>query len=235
MKVDFIETENYTTVLEAIQNLKRLPMDAPRIGLAFGNYGLGKTSALERIAAQDDSILLMRAGQTWSKRSALDILCTEFGLDTKGHSPKLFERVRDHLLREEVTIVVDEVDTILKGPKVEVLEMFRDLHDETGTVVFFIGMEEANAKFKRHRHYYSRIVQKVKFKPIGINDIEKFCQLCEVKIDADLLHYLSKQWPNLREIRVMLLRLEEYCEMNGFVEVDLKTFKGSGVENGIKG
>ena len=235
MKQEFIHTENYSKVLEAVQNLQQLPIDAPRLGLAFGNFGLGKTSSLEKIAAQDDTVVLLRAGQTWSKRSALEILCTEFGVDTKGHSPKLYERVRDVLLREEHVLIVDEIDTLLKAEKMPVLEMFRDLHDETGTVIFFIGMEEANAKFKRHRHYYSRIVQLVKFLPIGINDIEKFCALSELKISADVIQYLSRQWANLRQIRVMLLRLEDYCEMNGYESVDLATFKKSGVENGIKG
>ena len=68
----------------------------------------------------------------------------------------------------------DKLKFSMKSDKNEVLEMFRDLHDETGVIVFFVGMEEANAKFKKHGHYYSRIVNFVKFEPIGKEDIKKF-------------------------------------------------------------
>lgn len=46
------------TSLVEFANLKNLPETAPRMGLAFGDFGLGKTVGLERIAAQENAILL---------------------------------------------------------------------------------------------------------------------------------------------------------------------------------
>lgn len=232
MKEAFVTTENYSRLKEAVSNLQNLPETAPRMGLGFGNFGLGKTFSLEKIALEEGAILL-RAGQTWSKRSLLDILCVELGLDTRGHSPKLFERVRDAFVAEPRILIIDEVDALLKSDKHGVLELVRDLHDETPIIVFFVGMEEANAKFKRHRHYYSRIVELVQFLPTGRGDIERFCELSEVKITPDLVSYFTEKYPNLRQIKVMLLRLENFCAINGYAEVDLKLFKQSGAEHGI--
>jgi len=232
MQEKFIETKNYIKLVEAFSNLDSLPATAPRMGLGFGNFGLGKTFSLENIAARENAILL-RAAQTWSKSSLLSKLCIELGLDSTGHSPAKYERVLESLLSEPRIIIIDEVDALLKSDKTSVLEMLRDLHDETQIILFFIGMEEANAKFKRHRHYYSRIVELVVFDQINKLDIEKFCGLSEVEIENDLINFFVKRYPNLRQIKVMLLRLENYCAMNSISRVDLKEFKSSGVEHGI--
>lgn len=232
MREEFVETQNYTKLMEAFSNLKALPVTAPRMGLGFGNFGLGKTVGLERIAAKENAILL-RAAQTWTKTSLLAKLCNELGLDTKGHSAQMHERVKESFLIEPRIVIIDEVDALLKAEKTPVLELLRDLHDETQIIVFFIGMEEANAKFKRHRHYYSRIVELIKFEAIALEDVKKFCVLSDVVIEEDLIGFFAKRYPNLRQIKVMLLRLENWCEMNGIESVGLQIFKSSGVEHGL--
>lgn len=229
MKEEFLQTQNYIKLYEAFQGLKELPMSAPKIGLGFGNYGLGKTMSLERITVQEDALLL-RAVQTWTKSSVLREICNELNLDSSGQSSALYRRVVESLLAEPQIVIVDEVDAILKSTKNDVLEMFRDIHDETGVIVFFIGMEEAHAKFKRHRHYYSRIVEFVEFRPIAKDDIAKFCKLSDVLIEDDLIDYFYAKHPNLRNIRVLLIRLEKYCELNGFDSADVKVFKNSGAD-----
>lgn len=231
MKEEFLQTQNYIKLREAFQGLKELPSSAPKMGLGYGNYGLGKTVSLEKITAEEDA-LLFRAVQTWTKSSVLREICTELNLDSQGQASYLYKRVIESLINEPRIIIVDEVDAILKSTKNEVLELFRDIHDETGVIVFFIGMEEANAKFKKHRHYYSRVVELVEFKPIGKEDIKKFCELSDIEICDDLIEYFYSKHPNLRNIRVLLIRLEKYCELNGYEKADLKIFKQSGVEHG---
>ncbi|MCG3658628.1 AAA family ATPase [Aliarcobacter butzleri] len=231
MQEKFLHTQNYIKLEEAFQGLKELPISAPKMGLGYGNYGLGKTISLEKITAKEDA-LLFRAVQTWTKTSVLREICTELNLDTQGQASYLYKRVIESLISEPRILIVDEVDAILKSTKNEVLELFRDIHDETGIIVFFIGMEESNAKFKKHRHYYSRIVALVEFKPIIKEDIKKFCELSDVKIEDDLIDFFYAKYPNLRNIRVLLIRLEKYCELNNYESVDLKTFRESGVEHG---
>ncbi|WP_455756505.1 AAA family ATPase [Sulfurimonas sp.] len=233
MREEFIATTNYSNLYEAMQSLKNLPRTAPKMGLGYGHFGLGKTFSLEKLAAQENAILL-RAAQTWSKTSVLTELCEELGLDTTGHSPVKYRRVLESLIANSKIIIVDEVDALLRSTKFEVLEMFRDFHDETGIVLFFTGMEEANRKLKKHKHFYSRIVEFVEFHAIHKADIEAFCKLSDVQIKNDLIDYFHKRFPNLRQIKVMLLRLEKYCLTNDVEEVDLRTFKASGAEYGDK-
>ena len=71
------------------------------------------------------------------------------------------------------------------------------------------------------------------FEQIEQSDVEKFCKLSSVKIEPDLIQFFVKKYPNLRQIKVMLLRLENFCDMNEIESVNLAIFKSSGVEHGI--
>lgn len=227
MTEEFIRTKNYIKLFEAIQSLKGLPDSAPKMGIGFGRFGLGKTFGLERIAAEENAVLL-RCVQTWTKSSVLTELCEELGLDTMGTSSTKYRRVVESLLGNSRIIIVDEIDTLLRSSKYEVLEMFRDLHDETRSVVFFVGMEEANAKMKKHKHFYSRIVEFVPFQPISKEDIQAFCRLSKIKITDDLIEYFLNKHPNLRQIKVILIQIEKHCDLNDIDECTLKTFQESG-------
>ncbi len=230
MKEKFIETQNYIRLSEAIARLKELPVTADRMGLAYGNFGLGKTMSLERVTFKEGA-LLIRADQTWSVNSTLKKLCFELGLDTIGRASVLMERVKEALLLEPRIIIIDEIDTLLRGDKFSVFELFRDIHDETRNIIFFVGMEESLAKIKKHRHYHSRLTELVKFEPIGLEDIKKFCELSEVKIKDDLLGYFAKRYKNLRQIKVFILRLEAWADLNDIDEIGLAEFKASGAEH----
>ncbi len=143
----------------------------------------------------------------------------------------MFERCVEELRRERRILIVDEIDALLRSNKYEVLELLRDIHDETGIVLFLAGMEEANAKLKKHRHYHSRIVEFVEFKQIGKEDIAKFCELSDkVLIEPCLIEYFASKYPNLRQIRVLLIRLEAMATRQNLKSCDKKTFEALGVE-----
>ncbi len=229
MQVKFIETRNYIKLQEAMSRLEALPITADRMGIAYGNFGLGKTVSLERIVATKDALLL-RSDQTWTVNSSLRKLCYELGLDTVGRSSSLFERIIESLLIDPKIVIIDEIDTLLRGSRYEVFELFRDIHDKTKNIIFFIGMEQSLAKIKRHQHYFSRLTEIVKFEPIGVDDIKKFCLLSEVKIKDDLISYFAKRYQNLRQIKVFILRLEEFAQINDIEEIGLQEFRAAGVE-----
>lgn len=231
MKEKFIETENYIAIDDLMTRLIELQEMGQDIcmGLVYGDYGLGKTFSLERLSAKTNAILL-RTDQTWTVASVLRILAEEMGLDSRGKSSDLMERIVWHMIREPKPIIIDEIDTLLPAKKFEVMEMFRDIHDKAHHALLFVGMQGCEARLKLHPHFYSRIVGKVKFKAVSLEDIKKFCQQSEVRIDDDLMLFFHKKYPNLRRIKVFLLRIENWVEMNEVESMSLKLFKDSGVE-----
>jgi len=231
MKEAFIKTENYNTLNEAVSNLLALPPSAPRICLGYGSFGQGKTMSLDRIAAQHRT-LIFRAGQTWTKSSFLGDLCDTLGLDRQGTSSTLYARAMNDLRGNPRLIIIDEIDTLLRSTRYEVLETVRDLHDEAYVPILFVGMEESDAKFKKHKHYYSRIVEFVKFKSTGLEDIKQFCSLSDIEVEDDLVKYFTTKYGNLRQIKVLILRLEGAAKVNDIKSCGLKQFKQLELEHG---
>lgn len=231
MKETFIETGNYIKLNEAFTRLKNLPVTSPKMGLGYGIFGLGKTFSLEKVAVKYNAVLL-RALHTWRPKSMLERLCEEMGLDKSGTSSQLYSRLVEDLRSKRRTIIIDEVDALLPSRNFEMLEILRDIHDETGVIIFFVGMEESNAKMKRHRHFYSRIFEFVKFKPVVFEDVEKYCKTYSdnVDISADLIEFFASTYPNLRQIRKLLTDLETVAKRQGFKVCDLEQFKALEIE-----
>ena len=128
------------------------------------------------------------------------LLREELAIDTKGKASDVMDRIVAEMLRRPRVVIVDEIDTLLPAGKFSVLELFRDIHDQTKNVFLMVGMESCDARLKAHQHFYSRIVGKAKFQKIPKSDIEKFVEQCDVKIDSDLVDYFHSRFPNLRVI-----------------------------------
>lgn len=227
----FIETENYIKILECVNRVMGLPFSSHKIVLIYGKYGLGKTIGFERIAAQKNAVFL-RALATWRQRPFLLELCMELGLDTTGGASALFLRVVEELRRDPRPIIIDEIDELLVGSKRDVLEVVRDIHDKVQSVaIFLVGMQSANAKLKRHEHYYDRIIEKIELKQTAAADIKKFCELSDVKIEPDLVAYLAQKYPRLRKLKSLIINLEKLTKLNNLNSCDLETFLDLGVED----
>ncbi|WP_041963427.1 AAA family ATPase [Sulfurospirillum cavolei] len=233
MKESFIETSNYTKIAEAFTRLKDLPVTSPKMGLGYGLFGLGKTFGLEKITVKYNAVLL-RALHTWRPKSMLERLCEEMGLDRSGTSAQLYVRLIEEIRTstQKRPIIIDEVDALLSAKNFEMLEILRDIHDETGVIIFFVGMEESNAKMKRHRHFYSRIFEFVKFKPVVFEDVEKYCKTYSDKVEIadDLIAYFATTYPNLRQLRKLLTDLENVAKRQGISACDLEQFKALEIE-----
>ncbi len=231
MKERFILTENYIKILEVVNRAMELPVTSHKIITVFGKYGLGKTIGFERIAAEKNAVLL-RCVATWSPKSFLRELAYELGVDTGGNAHELLVRVIDELRKNPRPLIIDEVDLILTSKKADILETIRDIHDKAQkVVVVMVGMQASNAKLKRHEHYYDRVIEAVDLQQTSGVDIERFCELSEVKILPDLIDYFAVKYPRLRKLKSLIIELEKLAKLNKITECNLETFKELGVEN----
>lgn len=232
MKHGFIHTANYKTFVENVQALRSSELkefNSARMALFYGSYGIGKTWAIEKLAAQEDkNIIFLRAEEVWTKSYLVKKIGIEFGVENQKISDTSDE-IKRHLRIDDRIIVVDEVDKLLTSAKHELLEIFRDLTDQTSCVVIFIGMEQSALKWARYGHYYSRL-RLIKLTANTPEDMRAFCDLCEVKIEDDLVKYFDKRFGNLRNVQRILEDIEEYCELHDIESVNKKTYDTMGVE-----
>lgn len=230
MQYKFVKTKNYSRIYEAIQHLKNLPTKVPKLGIAYGKYGIGKSLALENIALEENAILL-EASPTWSIASFLKHLCFELEVDVTGTSTTKMENILKALYERPRIVIIDEVDRLLVSTKREILDSLRYIHDQTETVILVVGMDNALAKLKNDGAFESRLAVKIKLQNTSKEDIQVFCSNAEVTIKEDVINYFAKKHPNLRYIKVFIENLERYCETNDIEEVDMKVFRASKVED----
>jgi len=232
MTTKFIQTKNYKVFKESVTALKERELEefnSARMALFYGSFGIGKTWAIERMAADEpNNIIFLRAEEWWTKSHLIRKIGIEFGVENQKTADTADE-IKRRMRIEDRVIVVDEVDKLLNSAKHDLLEIFRDLTDQTSCVVIFIGMEQAPIKWAKYGHYHSRL-QLVSLAKNSTEDISLFCELSDVKIEPDLIAYFDRRYGNFRIIKRKIEALEAYCELHDLENADMKVYKASGAE-----
>ncbi len=238
-KRGFVKTTNYIKMHELLSTLVDMEDSKERIGLGYGAPGLGKTTALERLAKEFDAIFV-RVLESWTPATAILAIADAVGVEKKGKSSEVVERVIEALLIEPRAIIVDEIDRALYSTKIGILENIRDLHDQARVPILLVGMAQCDARLQRYKHFYDRIVKKVQFVDTPKRDIELFINRCgieeksgfrAIKIEDDLKKYLTNKYKSIRAIKVVLKMIEMYCELNSWDSMDLKAFREAKIES----
>jgi len=229
MEHEFIKTENHLRCFEVLEELDRLPDHSHKMALFYGKFGLGKSISIKKLANDRDAALVRTLG-TWTPKSMLQDICFELGLDETGVSSALQKRIIDELIENPRPIIIDEVDTIQTSQHKTLLLIIRDIHDLASVPIVFTGMEECIKRFKRDAHYFSRFVKTVKIVPNTKSDIAKYCKSAEIDISDELINYFHMKYANLRQIKTLIIRLEEYCENNDYDEATLDILQASNIE-----
>ena len=135
-----------------------------------------------------------------------------------GKTAEIYEGIKEKLLHEEKIVIIDEIDKLLNSKKNELLEVFRDLSDQTGCVIIFIGMEQSARKWQKYGHYYSRL-RLFPMEKTCLEDVEKYCALCDIEITQDLVQHFFTKLGNLRLIKRQIEVIEEEA-----LKEDLESF-----------
>lgn len=216
MKVKFIsDTKNIGALLDAMNALQERNKALPGLGLICGKAGMGKTEAAKWYAVQTGCIYL-RALSVWSQRVMLQEICSKLGHDPEGSIANMYKQIKSELLSSTQLIIVDETDKLVESRKWNLLEILRDLHDETGSSFVFIG--EANIKnrlAKKHR-LWSRISQIVEFKAISAKEIAFLAhELADLNISDEVAERaVTVTGGDFRDVMVTIASLERVARGN---------------------
>ena len=88
--------------------------------------------------------------------------------------------------------IVDEVDYLLSDFKT--IETLRDLHDETGVPIVFVGMSLAKHKLKKHTHLFDRISEIYQYIGFEYSDIKQIVdEISEVNMTKKVISVIHKK------------------------------------------
>ena len=223
MNKKFVKTNNVKNFVGLVENLRNKPKNIPKMGLIYGEPGLGKSQTALWLACKYDATYL-RAINLMTGRWLLEELVKEMDEIPRYLTSDNFNLVVKKLKQNPQLIIIDEIDYLMNNLKT--IEILRDIHDETDSPIVFIGMGLAHRKLERYKHLYDRFSEIVKFETFEVSDLKQiFDELSEVTITADAIKYIHKKYNRFRQIIQLINQLEIVAKENGFTEINLEVIQ----------
>ncbi len=225
MNEKFVITKNIKKFMSLATNLETCSINVPKMGLVYGEPGLGKTHTMIWWTTQNDAIYI-RANNQMSNRWLLEELLSELGETPRLKASSMFNQCVEKLKMSPQTIVVDEIDYLMSA-KSKCIETLRDIHDRTDVPIILVGMGLANKKLARYKHLYDRISEKIMFEPFDFKDLKVIVrELSEIKITDEAIKLAFNNINRFRQIVKTIEAIEILAKRNDVEIVDDKFIKG---------
>ncbi len=224
----FVKTRNVKNFIGLMNNLIDKSNEVPKMGLIYGDPGLGKTQTAVWWATNNDAVYV-RAQNKMTCRWLLEKIVYELGESPSRKMADLVEQCITHLRLKPQIIIIDEVDYLINRHRI--VETLRDLHDLTGVPIVLIGMQEAKTKLGKYRHLYDRISEIIEFKPFSKDDLDVIVEeLSEIKITDEGKEIFFEKTNRFRQVIKGISLLENLAQTNGLNKIDVKQVKGLTIE-----
>ena len=228
MRKLFVKTHNVKRFIGLMNNLIDKTNEIPKMGLVYGDPGLGKTQTAVWWATKNDAVYV-RAQNKMTNKWLLEKIVYELGESPSRKMADLIEQCISHLRLKPQVIIIDEVDYLIN--RMKIVETLRDLHDLTGAPIVLIGMQESKTKLGKYRHLYDRISEILEFKPFSKEDVEVIVEeLSEIKISDEAREIFFEKRNRFRQIIKGIALLENLAKTNGLLKIDTKQVKGLTIE-----
>ena len=213
----FVKTQNLKNFIGLVENLINKPKNIPKMGLVYGEPGLGKSQTALWLACKYNGIYL-RASNLMTGRWLLEEMVKELDEIPRFLSSDNYNLVVKKLKQNPQKIFIDEIDYLMNNYKS--IETLRDIHDETDCPIIFIGMGLVHRKLERYTHLYDRFSEVLKFETFGVNDLlQIFNQLSEVTFTPDAIEYIYSKFNRFRQIVQLINQIETFAKDNNLTEI----------------
>lgn len=217
MNKTFVKTTNVKNFIGLVENLQNKPKNIPKMGLVYGEPGLGKSQTALWLACKYDGIYL-RASNLMTGRWLLEEMVKELDEIPRFLTSDNFNIVVKKLKQKQQMIFIDEIDYLMNNYKT--IEALRDIHDETGCPIIFIGMGLAHRKLERYKHLYDRFSEILKFETFGVNDLSQIIrQLSEIPLTPDAIEYIHSKYNRFRQIVQLINQMEIFAKDNNLTKI----------------
>lgn len=201
---------NVTVLMAAM----RRAIDSPtheRLLVLHGHAGYGKTTAAG-YAANKLRGYRVECCSHWSRKALLAAILYEMGIPA-GHSiAAMFDQAVEQLGKSGRPLIIDEADHLVRN---SCIELVRDLHDKSGSVILLCGEEGLPKKLERWARVHSRVLEFVPAQPADLADVDHLAKLyCPgIDISEGWIKELHKQTGgNTRRVCVNLTRARHEAE-----------------------
>lgn len=216
----FVKTTNVKNFIGLVENLINKPKNIPKMGLVYGEPGLGKSQTALWLACKYDGIYL-RVTNLMTGRWLLEEIVKELDEIPRFLTSDNFNIVVKKLKNNPQVIFIDEIDYLMNNYKT--IETLRDIHDETGCPIIFIGMSLVHRKLERYKHLYNRFSEILKFETFGVNDIGLIInQLSKITFTPETIEYIHTKYNRFRQIVQLINKMETFAKDNNLAEINME-------------
>ena len=220
MKKIFVKTQNVKNFIGLAENLINKPKNISKMVLVYGEPGLGKSQTALWLACKYDGIYL-RASNLMTGRWLLEEMVKELDEIPRFLTSDNFNIVVKKLKQKPQVIFIDEIDYLMNNYKT--IETLRDIHDETGCPIIFIGMGLAHRKLERYKHLYDRFSEILKFETFGVDDLSQIIgKLSEITFTPDAIEYIHTKYNRFRQIVQLINQMETFVKDNNLAEINME-------------
>ena len=220
MNKTFVKTTNVKNFIGLVENMINKPKNIPKMGLVYGESGLGKSQTALWLACKYDGIYL-RASNLMTGRWFLEEMVKELDEIPRFLTSDNFNIVVKKLKQSPQVIFIDEIDYLMNNYKT--IETLRDIHDETGCPIIFIGMGLVHRKLERYKHLYDRFSEILKFEIFGVNDLSQIIgQLSEITFTPEAIEYIHSKYNRFRQIVQLINQMETFVKDNNLAEINME-------------
>jgi len=216
-----VKTKDVSRFIQATNDLLCRPESTEGMGVLWGTPGTGKTTALAYIVNVYDGIYI-RAMTCSSITSILGDLCRAVGEERKLRKTDMVELIVTRLCKGDNgappppprPIFIDEADYLFKN--FELVDILRDIYDNSGCPVIMVGMEDIARKIREHGRFARRITQWIEFRGLDLEDTTQVArECCEAELSEDLLNHLHRETAgNIGRVIIGLSKIEAFAKMN---------------------
>jgi len=222
MKDLVVPTENLQGFASVAEALTTKPERLDRMGLIFGKWGLGKTTALEWFFA-NHPCFYVRSMAAWQRSANMmveDILAA-YRVEARGRLKLDVRELVRVVKKHGVPLFIDEADRVVR--RAILIETVRDVHDLSRVPIILIAQEDVMALLGRRDmgHILSRITEKYEFRELSVRDIQRVAPaLCGLAVGEKVGPFIRKVClGDFRLLNAFLLRAEELCSYNKTSEI----------------
>jgi len=222
MKDKIVLTSNMTRFVSTIEDLKNKPKRSDCIGLVYGRWGLGKTTAMEWFYSNNRCVYV-RAMEAWSRsvNMMIEDILRVYHVEPRGRLksdlPELVRTMKKH----GHPLFIDEGDRVAR--KLSLIETIRDLHDLCKAPIILIGQEHIINLLQRRDlgPVFSRVTSICEFKELTAQDIRHICkELCDLDCNDKVAAYIRTiTLGDFRLVNALLTRAEGLCSLNKTAEI----------------
>ena len=147
---------NIGLLMELIDRVAARGPALPGMACFYGHSGYGKSTAAT-FAANRHSAHVVTIGDTWTRRTLCEAVLTQTGASKANRTlPQMMRAICDQLMEDPTRpLIIDEADYAIRK---NMVDLIREMHDETGVPIIWIGEELLPVKLEKFERAHNRML-----------------------------------------------------------------------------